>query len=775
MRKLSKRTAVMGLTVLSATVAHAGAAPGQDDSALHDMVAVSIVRDGRAIVLATSGAPAHGRSWRFRSLDTSALPQPIRSVSLSSSGTKLFIQFGNGPGGILDLTRQYRHHVPLQYVTPDELTIDGRTLPHSHRLPGQRFVSLQNQMAYVVDDGGRRLPEYRGVPAARSSIDADGVVLHVGVDGSLTICGEDVAHRDTCRDLSRRVAPRDSLVIAQTTSSHGDASKPRFAILTRDHGPITIVDPESSPASDRITAGGWTEASLRAYLALNDSILPDERITAYAVALVKESAETWAAENQPLTDWHFFRTAVDAGLYAPVLELSRLETVFPATFDTLERLKADVARRGQPEADRLYDRYLREGVAAHRAACNYYVTTQPVAGAWLVEYWLYYPFDVGGLGSHPHDPEHIFVEVDKLGGDVRRVIGAGHGYMAGNNMFSAGHAGAPPLQLPLFAIVELGKHASAPDVDRDGVFTPGIDENTYNERAKVGGVRDVIGTMHNETKAYDASMSGVRHPDDYLAAAALAARFPDDPAVVSAARCQLTPLPGPPPEAANGIRMSDWLLLPPCHDLTGDCGKLHVTAHPDYLDPRTILKEWNFPTSFLRASYGLGPRKGLYSLGLGYAMDMESLPGIRHALPVPGRLGADVFFWHQPTSTAGAAGSTRVDDRDSCPGRRVDADGLPYCPVGEGVGWAIRYEQFLSNLFGIFSSVRVFSPPVGDAWITFGPFVETSLGRRANVMVQGGLSFRPYESPRFEMKMSIGVWKPKSHRIGIEAAGDHSR
>jgi hypothetical protein len=456
-----------------------------------------------------------------------------------------------------------------------------------------------------------------------------------------------------------------------------------------------------------------------------------------------------------------------------VLELSRLETVFPSTFETIERLKTDVVRRGGQAADLLYDRYLREGAAAHRDTCNYYVTTQSTPGSWLLEYWLYYPFDVGGLGSHPHDPEHVFVEVDKLGGDVRRVIGAGHGYMAGNNMFTSGHRGAVPIQLPLFVIAELGKHASAPDIDRDGVFTPGIDENTYNERAKVWGVRDVIGTMHNETKAYDGAMSGVRRPGDYLAAAALATRYPDDPSVVAAARCQLTPLPGPAAADARGLHVTDWLLLAPCDDLTSECAKRHVTAHPDYLDPRTALKEWNFPSSFLRASYGLGPRKGLYSVGLGYAMDMESLPGIRHALPLPGRLGADVFFWHQPTSAAGSTAS-RVDDRDSCPGRRV-ADGLPYCPIEQGVGWAIRYEQFVSNLFGIYSSVRVFSPPVGDAWITFGPFVETSLGRRANVMFQGGLSFRPYESPRFEMKMSIGVWKPKSHRIGVEAAADHRR
>src|SRR4029079_2735044 len=111
----------------------------------------------------------------------------------------------------------------------------------------------------------------------------------------------------------------------------------------------------------------------------------------------KESARTWAAEDQPLTDWQFFHTSVDAGLYAPVLELSRLERVFPSTFDTVERLKADVGRRGTQAADLLYSRYLREGAAAHRDSCNFYVTTQSTAGSWLLEYWLYYPFDVGGL------------------------------------------------------------------------------------------------------------------------------------------------------------------------------------------------------------------------------------------------------------------------------------------------------------------------------------------------------------------------------------------
>ena len=90
-----------------------------------------------------------------------------------------------------------------------------------------------------------------------------------------------------------------------------------------------------------------------------------------------------------------------------------------------------------------------------------------------------------------------------------------------------------------------------------------------------------------------------------------------------------------------------------------------------------------------------------------------------------------------------------------------------------GVGWGLRYEQFLSNLFGIFSAGRVYSPPFDDAWFTFGPMVEVPLGRRSNINLQGGLSFRPFGSPRFELKVTAGLWKPKTNHIGLHASKDH--
>lgn len=738
----SRAGAIAVACFMSTAVPHASAAAEED--AMRELVAISIVADGRAIILATPGLPRGGRTWRFRSLDTADLPQPVRSVTLSASGTKLFIQAGAGPGSVLDLTRQYRHQMSLQYVSVGDLAVEGRAPRHSHRLPAQRFVSVQDGKAFVVDDTARVVPDYPVLPAVRGSIAADGTALFVRSDGVVTVCGEDATNRGTCRELPGRVAPE-----------HGDVAASAAA----------------EPARSAISR---TEASLRASLKLHRLSMPEARLAREIRTLVDESAATAAAQGEPQTDWTFFHVSVETELYAPVLELSRLETVFPGSFETLEELAAGISpRAGQPLADLLFDRYLRRGPASNRARCNYYVTAHSVPGSWIVEYWLYYPFDVGGLGAHPHDPEHIFVEVDKLGGGVRRVIGAGHGYMAGNNVFTAGRTGAQTIPLPLFAIAELGKHASAPDIDRDGVFTPGIDENEYNERAKVWGVRDVIGTINNELMAYDTTMSGLRRASEYLALAALANRFPDEPEILAAASCRLTPLPAVPAHDQRG-RLSDWILLPPCHELTTGCARLHVTAHPDFLDVRTILKEWNFPSSFLRAVYGLGPRRGLHSVGLGYAMDMDRVPGLARVLPLPGRLGIDAFYWKQPASTPASRPSTGVDDRDSCP-RRTVVDGETYCPVAQGFGWGLRYEQFLSNLFGIYSSVRLLSPPLGDAWIAFGPFMEAPIGRRSNAMIQGGLAFRPYESPRFELRLSVGLWKPKTNHVGIGAGSDKAR
>jgi hypothetical protein len=744
------------LLILSTLPARAQETTLQPDAL--DIVAVGIVNDGESILLATPGLPKDGRTWRFRSLDTSTLPQPIEKVVLASTGTKLFVQSVNGTHGILDLTRQQRHHATLQYVSARDITLDEDLSRQAHALPAQRFVAMRDGVAYVIDDMGRVRSEYPAIRAVDAAICDDGTVLYVGADGRLSACGDDKDDRKGCRQLPG-IVNTASVTIAARSVGRADGSRlPRFLLIEGGDGDASVLDPEGetfrSASTDRV------DAALRACLRLSASRVSEKRIAAYVNTLLDESARTAAAAGRRVARWQFFHVAPDPDLYAPVLELAPLETVFPSTFDTLEKIVPPGLGSGavHVEPDALYDRYLRQEPAERRAQCTFYFHTKSTPGSWLIEYWLYYPFDVGGLGSHPHDPEHLFVEVEKLGGTVRRVIGAGHGYMAGNNVYTADKPGAHALNLPLFAIVELGKHATAPDIDRDGVFTPGVDENEYRERAKIWGVRDVIGTINNQVLAYDTTMSSTRRPEDWLAPAAFTALFPHESGLASRASCRATGLPAKSPlRSGGGFHLSDWVIVPPCHDLTPECAQRHVTEHPDFTDPATVLKEWAFPESFLRATYGLGPRRGLHSIGLGYAMDLDRVPGLGRALPLPGRLGADVFYWRQDTNES---------DRDSC---------LAKCEHGGGVGWAVRYEQFLSNLFGIFSAVRVYSPPIGDAWITFGPFLEAPLGKHTNVTLAGGLSFRPYASPRFELRLSAGLWKPKTNHLGLHAGSDERR
>jgi hypothetical protein len=148
-----------------------------------DLVAVAVVGGGRAVVLATPGIPRGDRLWRLRSFDTSDLPQPIRDVSLSASGTKLMIQPASGPPVIVDLTSYRLSVTTLQYMRPHTREGNGG-VPATHRLPGQHFVSVRDGRAYVVDDVGRVQPQYPVIKAALGAISDDGALLIVNGDGA---------------------------------------------------------------------------------------------------------------------------------------------------------------------------------------------------------------------------------------------------------------------------------------------------------------------------------------------------------------------------------------------------------------------------------------------------------------------------------------------------------------------------------------------------------------------------------------------------------------
>ena len=728
-------------------------AAAQADDVSQKFVAVGVVKDGEAVLLATRGLEARGRYWRLRSFDTIEVARPLRQAVLASHATKLFLQSPRN-GLVIDLTRQRRHNEALQHIDAQ-----GRSLAdgQGHRLPDQRFVEIRDGKAYVVNDIGAAQAAYPVIEAIDAAISGSGAVLYLKPDRTGTICGE-TADRSRCRDLPTLIDDGDENVsiIAGPALPGGNAG--RFLLLVGTESATRIVDPDRSTETAPMRR---TVAALHAALTLNGLTLTPATVQWLVATLDRESADTMAAEGSAPIDWRFFYVSPDVELYAPVLEVTASENVFPSAFETLSGLGGSrplpVNRHRAAEA--LLDRYLRLDKETRRKQCTIYYRTRDAPGSWVIEYWLYYPLDSGGLGSHLHDPEHVFVEVDKLGGTGRRVTAAAHGYIAPNNTYTADLPGATAIELPLYIMVEQHKHASAPDIDRDRVFTPGIDENEYKERAKVWGVRDVIGTNNNQLMSFDRTMSADRKKEDFLAPLAVLTHYPDATDLAPLACCRLEPIPEVPPNAK------------PCAEPTTDCAIKSVTTHPDFVNPRTILKDWVFPHSFARVTYGLGPRQRLHSLGVGFASDLDRMPGLSRLMPLPGRVGAEVFGWRQEPTIIDPEVCRVEPNGDVVAARSTNVKPVR-CKREYGVGAAVRYEQFLSNLFGIYSAVRVYTGPVTDFWFTFGPMVEMPLGNSSNVSFQAGLSFRAYESPRFEMRLSLGVWKPRTAEIGLRARPD---
>jgi hypothetical protein len=129
----------------------------------------------------------------------------------------------------------------------------------------------------------------------------------------------------------------------------------------------------------------------------------------------------------------------------------------------------------------------------------------------VLRYFFYYREDIGG-GSHPHDIEladvHLAIEKKDACWQVRveRVVGFAHGVDWYSNVLVVGN----DTRYPMTFFVEEGKHASAPDRNADGQFTPGYDVNVRIHDA--WGVRDVLGSGALISPAYQSAMTKPRPP-----------------------------------------------------------------------------------------------------------------------------------------------------------------------------------------------------------------------------------------------------------------------
>jgi hypothetical protein len=123
--------------------------------------------------------------------------------------------------------------------------------------------------------------------------------------------------------------------------------------------------------------------------------------TGLAQALLRPTVQANAELGTPSAaqvrseKWRVRRLRPDPELYSPVLELASNEPVLPSkteiweTADLQHLSLSKTAREWQAE---WYDQLTREERLEMAAV---YYRTLSFSGTWLMEYWVYYPFDVG--------------------------------------------------------------------------------------------------------------------------------------------------------------------------------------------------------------------------------------------------------------------------------------------------------------------------------------------------------------------------------------------
>jgi hypothetical protein len=127
----------------------------------------------------------------------------------------------------------------------------------------------------------------------------------------------------------------------------------------------------------------------------------------------------------------------------------------------------------------------------------------------IISYFFYYSEDLG-MDGHTHDIEVCKMQVfadqegDCFQARIKLVVGLAHGVTWYDNI----HEVESDTHFPITLLVEEGKHASCPDRNGDGIYTPGYDVNRRVNDA--WGVRDVLSTGHLIGSGYNASMTKPR-------------------------------------------------------------------------------------------------------------------------------------------------------------------------------------------------------------------------------------------------------------------------
>jgi hypothetical protein len=146
---------------------------------------------------------------------------------------------------------------------------------------------------------------------------------------------------------------------------------------------------------------------------------------------------------------------------------------------------------------------------------NTIVDFRQIAGVDL-DFFFYYPSEEG-FGAHTHDVEAVYMktfiqrcencEVPHYGLMVDRTIAKAHGILWYDNTLITDKY----TQFPMHILVEEGKHASCPDKNQDGIYTPTFDVNTRVNDA--WGLRDIMRSGGLYSGSWQSWMAKTRRPE----------------------------------------------------------------------------------------------------------------------------------------------------------------------------------------------------------------------------------------------------------------------
>jgi len=615
--RLLTRLSLGLVLMLAASSTALGKAPDSFGQPLNDIVAVG--RGRGEILLATLAEPVERLQWRFREIPVFPSSTAILNVELATGGTKALVVFADGAPRVLDLTERIAR-IGVGDVSASQ-----------HRLPHQLFPYAAEGRVCLLDDLGES-GERPCMEAAAASVHGDGRVLYAYKDGRLVVVSPQSGSEE---QLPYRVPQganfqllaghqgdtRDFLVLVTEPGTDKNGETPVF--VTR------IIDPRL-PATSLGQFTNPTVAALCAQLEFTGAISTTPRASLME-QLSETTLESLAAHLKDQTHsaevtWSFYRVTANNELYAPVLEFADNEPDYPSDVDIWQEIMPLAHGSSRKDYQAAY-----ASLGDRRwSRCTSYVRTLSYPGTWLMEYWFYYPFDEGKSHPHIHDSEHLFIEVDKLGGTVRNVFASDHDSFVPNNLYSTLVKDAPPVALPLFAMVELAKHAMAPDLNHDGRFTRGVDDNLHNELYTFWGIRDRGSKVHFLMDPYLAYMSLPRHRDGRFAFADEEALFPGLDVPSEHLVCTLRPFPDDPPCVH-------------CDGATAEAGIAHLEHHPDAQTPEAIYKPFVVPWREVRVGVGIYDwSEGRGEVSLGLTGDFRHMTG--GLLPVPARLALE-FGW----------------------------------------------------------------------------------------------------------------------------------